>query len=84
MNAASRRWITWKIILQAANGWLEILLLLLILHCWLTLGLRTRGALILKTVNMSGNGYRIVNDFYHYSRLSVTRMFTSPGIGMGV
>ena len=42
------------------------------------------GALILKTVNMSGNGYKIVNDFYHFSRLSVTRMFTSPGIGTGV
>ena len=45
-NVASRRWITWKITLQAANGWLEILSLLLILHCWRTLGLRTREALI--------------------------------------
>ena len=81
---AGRRWIIWKITLQAANGWLEIHSLLLILHCWLTLVLRTRGVLIWKTVNMSGNGYEIVNDFYHYSRLSVTKMFTSPRLGTGV
>ena len=37
-NAARMPWIIWKIIFPAANGWPEILSLLLISHCWLTLG----------------------------------------------
>ena len=79
-NAARMPWITWKIIFPAANGWRETHSLLLILHCWLTLGLRTRGVLIWKPVKMCSNGYRIVNDFYHYSGLSVTQMFTGTGV----